>query len=71
MVVERDRAVLDDETPWRCFGHPPLALPAVVDGVELGWDTNWAALSRIERRLVHILDWAGSDELARAIRAAS
>jgi hypothetical protein len=32
--------------PWRCAGHPPLALPVTLDGVALDDATDWPALAR-------------------------
>lgn len=32
--------------PWACSGHPPLTLPATVDGAALSHTTDWSALVR-------------------------
>jgi len=37
--------VIDPPPPWRCAGHPRLALPGALDGIALGRDTDWDALA--------------------------
>lgn len=73
----------DGELPWRCAGHPPLALPAVVDGVALPGPKGWRATLRrllsdarpdgrpLEHRTVlrwyHCLDRAEAQALLSAL----
>ncbi len=44
--IEEEEAwqVVDPPPPWRCDGHPRLALPADVDGIAIGPATDFAAL---------------------------
>jgi hypothetical protein len=38
--------ITEATTPYRCDGHPPLALPARLDGVDLDDGVDWRALAR-------------------------
>src|SRR2546430_2216312 len=33
-------------TPWHCAGHPPLSLPAVLEGVAVDDNSDWRQLAR-------------------------
>jgi hypothetical protein len=37
--------VIDPPPPWRCAGHPRFALPGALDGLGIGADTDWSALT--------------------------
>jgi hypothetical protein len=45
-VTEPFDPMSGDTAPWSCAGHPPLELPATVEGVALDDASNWAAFAR-------------------------
>ncbi len=38
--------ISEETTPWACAGHPPLGLPAQLDGMALDSHTDWLVLAR-------------------------
>jgi hypothetical protein len=38
--------ITEERSPWTCQGHPPLALPARLDGIDLSPATDWKSLAR-------------------------